>query len=218
MFHDPVLSNKLCCHANGKPLTAPIPVRELTAAEITSDFDCGAKVNANFPQQKPIPHSRIPTLETVFEWALKSAPDLTINIELKMQNNSHDPDPAFFAEKILALIHKYNWSKKAIVQSFDFGTIRATKQLAPNQTLSCLFESQRDFLAETLEIGAQFIAPHFNLLIPQIVHECHQKNIGVIAWTVNDSASWRKVISLGVDWIITDYPRQLASFMKDRNG
>jgi glycerophosphoryl diester phosphodiesterase len=38
----------------------------------------------------------------------------------------------------------------------------------------------------------------------------------VLPWTVNDPSEMRKLIELGVDGIITDYPDRLRSVMAER--
>ena len=45
----------------------------------------------------------------------------------------------------------------------------------------------------------------------KLVRKCHRNNIELIPWTVNDVASMRGLIRLGVDGIITDYPNLIAS-------
>jgi glycerophosphoryl diester phosphodiesterase len=35
-------------------------------------------------------------------------------------------------------------------------------------------------------------------------------------WTLNDEGDWKKAIQMGVDGIITDYPRKLISYLQLR--
>ena len=40
--------------------------------------------------------------------------------------------------------------------------------------------------------------------------------VEVAPWTVNDERGWSAMLALGVDAIITDYPRELIAYLKKR--
>jgi Glycerophosphoryl diester phosphodiesterase len=44
------------------------------------------------------------------------------------------------------------------------------------------------------------------LVNDDLVKKCHQQNIRIIPWTVNDKPTIDKLKEMGVDGIITDYP------------
>jgi len=52
----------------------------------------------------------------------------------------------------------------------------------------------------------EIYSPEFNLINADLVNSCHEKGIKIIPWTVNDEEDMIKVLDLGVDGIITDYP------------
>ncbi|HRG48208.1 MAG TPA: glycerophosphodiester phosphodiesterase family protein, partial [Leptospiraceae bacterium] len=45
---------------------------------------------------------------------------------------------------------------------------------------------------------------------------CRESKIKVIPWTVNDKDSMKKLISFGVDGIISDYPDRLKSVQSEK--
>jgi glycerophosphoryl diester phosphodiesterase len=49
-------------------------------------------------------------------------------------------------------------------------------------------------------------SPHFSLINETLVKKCHEKNMQLIPWTVNDKTKIQELIKLGVNGIITDYP------------
>jgi glycerophosphoryl diester phosphodiesterase len=49
-------------------------------------------------------------------------------------------------------------------------------------------------------------SPAQELVNEKLVKNCHQQNMKVIPWTVNDKPSIDKLKQMGVDGIITDYP------------
>ena len=49
-------------------------------------------------------------------------------------------------------------------------------------------------------------SPEYSLVTEELVKSCHDQNIKVIPWTVNDKATIERLKGLGVDGIISDYP------------
>ena len=62
--HDPRLSAPVCTGPRDHAV-----IHELTLAEVRQ-WDCGAKQNPAFPRQQPVPGTRMPTLDEVFDIAL----------------------------------------------------------------------------------------------------------------------------------------------------
>jgi len=44
------------------------------------------------------------------------------------------------------------------------------------------------------------------LVIPDLVKDCHDLNMKIIPWTVNDKKKVEELKAMGVDGIISDYP------------
>ena len=49
-------------------------------------------------------------------------------------------------------------------------------------------------------------SPEYTLVNEDMVKKCHQQNIRVLPWTVNDKPTIDKLKKMGVDGLITDYP------------
>lgn len=205
VFHDPAISPKLCREAKFK-----LPIRSLKAEEITQ-FDCGSVAQKDFPRQKQIPGTLIPTLEETLAWLAKASPTAGVNIEMKIEDPS--VDPVAFTKVTLALVKKYGLVSRTLFQSFDFRPLTEASKLIPALRLSCLFEDAADFAAEAARIGAGCVGPSYQLLTEKHIAACHARGIKVIPWTVNELKDWERLIGLGVDGIITDYPRDLAAFL-----
>lgn len=214
VFHDPVISGRVCRNANQEVVRKPIALRNLTAAAI-QEYECGDVRQTNFPQQKLFPGTRIPTLEEVLEWMTKY-PTIGVNIEIKMEavEPHHLPKPELFAERVVSLVRKYGVLDRTIVQSFDFRPLVEAKKLEPALTLSCLFEREADFVAQALKTGAKIIGPNHQLITIELVKRAHDRGVEVLPWTVNDRAAWERMLELGVDGIITDYPQALKAYLQ----
>ncbi|HEX9918693.1 MAG TPA: glycerophosphodiester phosphodiesterase family protein, partial [Pyrinomonadaceae bacterium] len=51
-------------------------------------------------------------------------------------------------------------------------------------------------------------------LTTELVAAAHRAGVEVHVWTVNDEAGMRRMLALGVDGIMTDYPDKLISLLK----
>ncbi len=210
--HDPVLNPEICRGPGGSPV-----IRELTFAQLRL-WDCGSLVNPHFPNQQPVPSTRIPALEEVFQLANRG--NFLFNIEAKLSPDHPDftPPPERFAELLLHAIGRHNLRPRVIVQSFDFRILIAMKSLAPDIRLSALVEDETlaDFVSVARSARAQIIAPEKGMVTPAKVAEVHREGLQVIPWTANTSLDWDPLLAAGVDAIITDDPAALINYLKQK--
>ena len=54
------------------------------------------------------------------------------------------------------------------------------------------------------------VAPHLLYITRDFVKKAHRSKLRVIPWTVNDERLMRRLMELGVDGIISDYPDRLS--------
>ncbi len=209
--HDPILEAPVC--------TGPQPravIHELTLAQVKK-WDCGAVRNPKFPDQTPIPGTRMPTLDEVF--ALASQGTFEFNIETKIfrDHPQYSPPPMEFAHLVLDAVRRHHLEKRVILQSFDFRTLHAMKELAPEIRLSALLENDdRDFVTVAKEAGAAIVSPHYSLVTPAKTQAAHHAGIQIVAWTANTPADWERLVNAGVDAIISDDPAALIAWLKQR--
>jgi glycerophosphoryl diester phosphodiesterase len=202
--HDPILHPPVC--------SGPAPqavIHELTLAQVRQ-WDCGAIQNPAFPRQQTKPGTRMPTLDEVF--ALAPRGKFSFNIETKIFADHPEltPSPEEFVRLVLAKIRKHHLESRVILQSFDFRTLHAMKQMAPEIPLSALYEGEpKDFTAIAKESGAKIISPNYKLVTAEQVHAAHAQGLTVLPWTPDTSEEWDRLIQAGVDGIITDDPAAL---------
>jgi len=210
--HDPILEAPVC---NGPKPKAVI--HELTLAEVRQ-WDCGAVKNPLFANQKPVPGTRMPTLDDVFRLAGRGNFDYNIETKSFPDKPEYTPSPEEFARMVLVKIREYKIEKRIILQSFDFRTLVAMKKLAPEIRLSALTETdQRDFPPIAKEAQADIISPNFRLVTPAKVEAAHQAGLQVVPWTVNTPDDWDRMIQAKVDAIISDDPAELIAYLKGRH-
>lgn len=220
--HDPTLNPDICLDKSGKKIKSGIAIRSLTLTELKS-YDCGSLINPRFKQQTPVPKTAVPTLDEVFEMvaAHPAGKRVLFNIETKSdeEHPEYAPAPAEFVDKLLAVLRKHAVMARVTLQSFDYRTLRAAHEKDPGLGLSVLIYSRpkKGLLELAKEYKARIVSPNFSWLRAEDIAELHGAGIRVIPWTVNDAADWSRLISLGVDGIITDNPKELVGKIGERS-
>ncbi len=215
LSHDPEMNPKYCSGPAGLPRV----IRQMTLAELRQ-WDCGSKVNPEFPKQQAVPGTRVPTLDEVFA-ATKASP-VEYNIETKIFASKPEltPSPEEFAKLFLAVVRKHQLEARVILQSFDPRTLVAMAQLEPRIRLSMLTptsaaDALKNWVAACREGGnARIISPNHFTVTKARVEEAHAAGLTVVPWTANEPAQWQKLIDAGVDAIITDDPAELIAYLK----
>ncbi len=208
--HDPLINVTICSGPN-----PGVAIRSLTLAELHR-YDCGAKRNPNFPDQVPIPGTRVPTLDEIF--ALGQGNAVQFNVETKIFADKPEltPDPEAFTQLVLDQIRKHKLDDRVILQSFDARTLRVMKRLAPSIRRAALFEKQQDWMAVAKEFDATLLSPEHRLVTPELVGQAHSAGFEVVPWTANRPTDWARLADAGVDAIITDDPSALIAWLKAR--
>jgi glycerophosphoryl diester phosphodiesterase len=207
--HDPYLEPPVCSGPQPKAT-----IHELTLEQVR-EWDCGKVRNPNFAKQTPVPGTRMPTLEEVF--ALAPRGEFQFNIETKSFPDHPEltPPPQEFARLVLALIRKHHLENRVLLQSFDFRTLHAMKELAPEIRRVALFEAdERDFVTIAHEAAADIVSPYYKLVTAEKVRAAHDAGLQVVPWTVNTPADWDNLIEAKVDAIISDDPAALIAHLK----
>ncbi|MEI9814768.1 MAG: glycerophosphodiester phosphodiesterase [Acidobacteriota bacterium] len=207
--HDSFLKPPIC--------TGPKPeanIRDLTLKEIR-EWDCGAVRNPNFPDQKMVKGTRMPTLDEVFGLASKGKFRFNIETKIEPDKPKLTPEPDEFAKLVVAAIRKHHLESRVIVQSFDFRTLIAMKRLAPEIQLSALYTGEpKSFVEIAHAAGATIVSPEYRLVTAEQVRAAHAAGLKVVPWTANAPADWARLIAAGVDGIITDDPAALIAHLR----
>ncbi len=197
-----------------------------------------------WPQQVAVDGERMPTWQALVALTRSMGRDtVRFNIETKLTPDRPDEtaDPRTFARAVVEAIRAEGVAARTTVQSFDWRTLVEVKTLAPEIAIACLtIESGgMDTVRRTstpspwhagLDLGAQggslpklvkaagcgTWSMFWRNLTPELVKEAKALGLTVVPWTVNDPAEMGRLIDMGVDGIITDYPDRLRQVMSSR--
>jgi glycerophosphoryl diester phosphodiesterase len=181
----------------------------------TRKFDVGLKPNASFPRQqkvkaiKPLLADVIDSVESYV--AINKKPHVYYNIETKSKpsgDNKLHPVPEDYVDLLMGVINQKNITARTIIQSFDFRTLQVMHKKYPAIKLAALIQNPLSVESNLKQLGftPDIYSPHFSLVTPQLIEECHKSKMKIIPWTVNDKAKINELQKMGVDGIISDYP------------
>ncbi|MEN9610620.1 MAG: hypothetical protein RLZZ628_1434 [Bacteroidota bacterium] len=220
--HEPYMSAEICTDAKGNPILEGdakqnFALHQMTVAQIQA-CDCGSLKHPRFPLQKKMKVYK-PTWQQVVDTvrvfcATKHVQMPQFNIEIKSKPEWDailTPSVSDFAKLVVDKIHQLKMEEWTIIQSFDPRALEAVKKLDKNLKIALLIENTNGVKnnLDGLSFKPNIYSPHFKLADLPTIQYCHQQQIRIIPWTVNDSTDMLTLIRLGVDGIITDYPNKI---------
>ena len=147
----------------------------------------------------------IPTLKEIVDMIPEK---IFLNIELKGQ------DTAFETNKIIInYLNTYNFPvSKFIISSFRWDELKKIRSFNKDIPIAILVDSLYkidDAIKLAKQINAVALNPNKEFITKDIVNKIQSKNIKVYPYTINTPRNIRKMRSMGVDAIITDYPERI---------
>lgn len=197
-----------------------------------------------FPDQQPVDGTRMPRLAEVFALARRAGNDtVRFNIETKIspEHPQRTLPPEAFARALIRLVRDENLESCVTIQSFDWRTLQVVQREAPLITTVYLTAQQpwQDNIRANdrasawtagfhvsraggsvprmvKAAGGRVWSPYFGEITAEAVLEARQLGLRVVVWTVNEARDIVRMIDLGVDGIISDYPDRLRRIAAER--
>jgi len=193
-------------------------VHEHTLAELRQ-LDAGYWFSAEGGQQFPFRAVgvRIPTLAEV----LREFPQLQFTVEVKQ-----DEPP--IEEQVVAVVRDCGRATDVILASEHDGVISRVRALAPDIATSFAAGEVADFVQRVatkqltdyhLSGTALQIPPKFHeipLVTAEIVAAAHTLGLEIHVWTINEPREMERLLDLGVDGIMSDFPGRLHEVVRRR--
>ena len=147
----------------------------------------------------------IPTLNEVIEIIPEN---IFLNIELKGENTAIETNKV-----IIEYINRSNFTPSSfIVSSFRWDELVEFRNTNKDVPIAILVDSLYKIdnaIKLAKEINAFAINPNNEFLTKEIVKKVQSLNIKVYPYTINDLSSIKRMKSMGVDAIITDFPERI---------
>jgi len=190
-------------------------VRQLTLFELKR-LDAGYRWSPDggqsFPQRGR--GLTVPTLREVFT----ALPSMRFNIEPKQTEPS-------IAAPLCRLIREQGMTTRVMVAAFRSAAVEQFRRECPEVATSAgtaevagFLTLQRTGLAGSYGPAMQALqvperAGALHVLSAEFVAAAHARNLRVHAWTVNNEDDMRRLLALGVDGVMTDYPDRLLKVL-----
>jgi glycerophosphoryl diester phosphodiesterase len=192
-------------------------------ADALRQFDAGYRFSPDGGQTHPYRDRgvRIPSLEEAF----LHFPDTRFNLELKAPGSR-------LIDAALQLVAKHRRQALTLLTAGDDGIMKPLRErLAGLETPIAQGASEGD-IREFLRCAAARtepppgpmalqIPPDFGgkpLVDAPLIEFAHAWGVRVDVWTINDPAEMHRLLDLGADGLITDYPSRLAKVIDDRRA
>jgi glycerophosphoryl diester phosphodiesterase len=193
------------------------PVAEKTVPELQS-LDAGYRFSDDggltFPWRAR--GVKIPTLEALYQ----AFPEAPFNIEIKGRRSGVEEAVFRHTEAAGAL-------ERTLVVSDSRGTISRFRKISQGKvaTASSTVELLIYWILHVLHLGALYDPPFQALQPPEkykgvlpvvtrrFVRNAHDRGLRVDVWTIDDEPAMRRLLSFGVDGIMTDRPNLLTAVL-----
>lgn len=236
VLHDQRLSPDLYRKDGQWIATTSAPVNEMGWSDLSS-YDAGqtrpgSATYKAFPHQAVCGAAPIPRLSEVLDHLGDHGVGLLLEIKNDQPGNAKARWPDLLADSVLLEIGGRT-DVPILFQSFDWRVLEAVRQRDAKAQLSAL--TSATIPPHNLEIGSPLLgrwaddvsrhgpahviaglgwqtwSADFRDLTQAEIEGAHRPGLSVFAWTVNDLATARDLMSWSIDGLITDYPDMIAA-------
>ena len=163
------------------------------------DIDVGGWFDPQFSAE------RVPTLAEVLELARGKA-----HVVIELKYYGHDQQ---LEQRVIDIVERLDMVNEVAIMSLKYEGIQKVRALRPDWTIGLLSATAIGNLAK---LDVDFLAVATGLATPGFVRRSQEQGKQVFVWTVNDSVSMSRMMSLGVDGIITDEPALAREVILER--
>jgi glycerophosphoryl diester phosphodiesterase len=165
------------------------------------------------------PRFGVATLEEV----LASFPAVVLNLDIKQTA----PEVVAYEALVAEVLERHGRRDDVIVASFSDAALGAFRELSPSTATSAATLETVAFVralhsgepTPSLPVVAFQVPEAFagvTVVDERFVEAAHAAGIAVHVWTLNDEASIRRVVAMGVDGVMSDRPSLVSALLGER--
>lgn len=150
-------------------------------------------------------NEKVPTLRQALELAKGK---IKVCIEIKVLG---------VEQPVLELLHALDMLDQVIIFSFHYQVLAKVRELEPRVKMLYLVGKANDltiYYAKAIKVDAVGTGSD-TLISQQMVNDYHNQGLQLWQWTVNDQEDMKRLLNLGVDGIITNFPDKALQFRKE---
>jgi glycerophosphoryl diester phosphodiesterase len=149
---------------------------------------------------------RVPTLAKVLE---ETRGQVRVLIELKYYG--HDQQ---LEQRVVDIVEEAGMVNDVAIMSLKYDGIKKFHALRPDWVVGLLSSKA---IGNLYDLNVDFLAVNMGMATPGFIRSAQLADKQVFVWTVNDLVSMSRIMSLGVDGIITDEPELARNVLNDRS-
>ncbi len=231
LSHDKYFHHRYATRPDGTSVNAGDPKEYLwhmPYSEIAK-YDVGMKANPDWPEKKCIPVHKPLAAEVIDAVEAytkeKGLAPMKYNIEIKSDPDYDGgiegqdwPDYREFTDLCMEMLDARGLGDRLIIQCFDERALNYINQKYPGHILAYLvedYEKDYDEYMSKLEFKPEWLSPPHENVDQELMDRAHKDGMKVVTWTVDDKEEMRRLIGLGVEGIISNYPDRLMEVVKE---
>ena len=160
---------------------------------------------------------RVPTLEDL----LAAHPDVALNVEVKQG------EPPI-VDAVLAVLDRHDARERTLLAAEHHEIMESIRAVAPDVVTGASTADVADFifrlrdgrLADYRPVATALQVPPDHEGMPIVTAEsvaaAHRFGLEVHVWTINEGAEMARLLDLGVDGLMTDFPARGAALLRRR--
>jgi glycerophosphoryl diester phosphodiesterase len=111
------------------------------------------------------------------------------------------------------IVERAGMAEDVAIMSLKYDGIQKVRALRPEWTIGLLSAKA---IGNQAKLDVDFLAVNTGMATPRFIRRARSADKRVFVWTVNDPVSMSRMMSLGVDGIITDEPEMARKVLADR--
>lgn len=154
--------------------------------------------------------SNIPSLEELSR-------EVKGKTKLLLEFKTHGKEKTSIVDQTIKVLEKEDILEETIFHTAEKELIKEMNEKYEDLTIGYVFIGKLEtYTANKMaEINVDFISAEESLINKKVIREVHKAEKAVFAWTINDDYKVERLLELGVDAIITDYPVEMIE-LRDR--
>ena len=156
----------------------------------------------------------VPTLDQVLALV---AGRLTVMCELKATPGLPEQDQAN-VDAVVEVIRRHSAESWTAIQSFNPEMVQRARSTEPRISAAIITgpisgEQVERLLGGLMKRHAQAISVEHHCVDRALIEKAKRRQVSVWTWTADDPADWERVVTAGVDGIITNVPHRLREWL-----
>ncbi len=166
----------------------------------------------------------LPTFDEALAFFVDEAPEIGLHVDLKLKTR---------LDELAGALRRHGLEERTVISGFHVPSLRAVARAAPRVRVGITYPedrlsiSRKPYLWPIVSLGLSSMRASVGLRLPRIarnvgatavmlehrlvtetsVAKCHAAGLPVLTWTVDEPEDLKRVVTAGVDGVITNDPR-----------